>query len=298
MIAERDRALTYYVDTSVWNQLTHQPEPGLPEFVARLKRARDEGQAHTYLSRHLVQELVAAFVRKPDIGRRLFKTVQAIVLRGCLVKDSPVLKEQDVRHLVDPSVSTDPLEPRGCLDVQKMTYAVDVFAQDGPLDPKWEGFCAQQRQKAYEYKTQYLDPWRQLVEEDRKKFDMDSIPEDHTLDRFLGDSNSTETKLAMVELWTPKSLKSLMPLPELARRLDETVSFRGMLFYLTSFYFWKVLKNEPLDHGDGFDAHHGLMAANFDVFVCKDANSRKYAEAGCRNGQRVVTLEEFVKDLG
>ena len=55
MTAEKDRALTYYVDSSVWNQLSHQPEPGRPECVARLKRARDENQAQTYLSRHLMR---------------------------------------------------------------------------------------------------------------------------------------------------------------------------------------------------------------------------------------------------
>src|SRR5689334_18333872 len=103
MTAERGRPTSYYLDTSVWNELSHQPEPGRPEYVARLKRARDEGQAQTFLGRHLFQELISTFDRYPKEGRRLIRVVQAIALPNWVVKDSPILKEQDVLHLLDPS---------------------------------------------------------------------------------------------------------------------------------------------------------------------------------------------------
>ena len=64
------------------------------------------------------------------------------------------------------------------------------------------------------------------------------------------------------------------------------------------FYFWKVIKKEALDKGDGYDAHHGLVAANFDVYVCSDQDARKFATPGCRNGQKVMTLDEFIASLG
>ena len=298
MIVERDRSLTYYADTSIWNQLAHQPEPGRPEWVARLKRARDEGQAQTYLSRYLIQELVGAFVRFPEIGRRLLKTVQTIVLPGWLVKDSPDLYEQDVLHLVDPSVNVDFLEPYWCLNAQKMAHAVDVLAQDGPLDSEWTAFCDRWRQNAWNIKKKWTEEWEKYVAAERKHFDMANIPETFTLADFMVDPRGTSAMLAMVTRWTPPELKKVMPLEDLARRLDETASLRGMLYYMTSLFFWKVLKKEELEHGDAFDAHHGLMAANCDVYVCNDEKSRKFARAWCRNGQRVASLEEFIKDLG
>lgn len=291
---ERDRALTYYTDTSVWNQLVHQP--GHPEYVARLKRARDEGTAQTYVSRHLLQELIGTFVKRPEIGARLMKAVQDIALRGWCVKDTPILNRQDVMHLIDPSVKRDFLEEMGSLDSRKMAHAIDELAKVGPLDRQWADFCSLQLQKQQDYKTRYMEAWEEFVDEQRQRFDPTRIPP--TFEAFMGDTRSTEIKEAMVHLWSPQDLKKLIPNVDLAKRLNETVSFRGMLFYLSSVFYWKVLRKDALHPGDAFDAHHETMAANFDLFICRDEMARKYATSWCRNGQRVATLEEFVKDLG
>jgi len=52
-----------------------------------------------------------------------------------------------------------------------------------------------------------------------------------------------------------------------------------------------------LDDGDGYDAHHGLITANFDEIVCRGENARKYATPGCRNGQNVIMLDQFIASL-
>jgi hypothetical protein len=294
MIMERDRPITYYLDTSVYNQLVHQP--GHAKYIARLKRARDEGTAQTYVSRYLLQELAVASHGNRSLGCRLMKAVQDIVLRGWLVKDTPVLNLEDVHRLVDPTVDKDFLEPMGCTNARKMAYLIDEFSEDRPLDQKWREFCSLQREKQGKYKTQWMAAWRALLKEDREKFAKDKMPK--TFAEFMVDPRGEQAMLGMVRLWTPKSLRNVLPLEDLARRLDETSSFRGMLYYITSLYFWKVLKHDKLHLGDAFDAHHGLIAANFDVFVCKDVKARKYAGAWCRNGQRVETLDDFVASLG
>lgn len=46
---ERDRAIRYYTDTSVWNQLVHQP--GHDDCMARLKRAREDRKTQGPISR-------------------------------------------------------------------------------------------------------------------------------------------------------------------------------------------------------------------------------------------------------
>jgi hypothetical protein len=295
MAQERDRAITYYLDTSVYNQLVHQP--GYPKYIDRLKRARDEGTAYTFVSRYLLQELAVTSHGNRDIGHRLMKVVQDIALRGRLVKDTPVLTHEDVHRLVDPSVDKDFLEPLGCENARKVSYLIDEFAQDRPLDGQWKHFCELQREKQRKYRSEWKALWKAVRTEDRAKFGGDKIP--RTFKQFMGKKKRrAEALLGMVRLWTPKSLRNVLPLEELARRIEETTSYRGMLYYITSAYFWKILKNDKLDKGDAFDAHHGLIAANFDVFVCKDVKARKYAGAWCRNGQRVLTLREFIRELG
>jgi hypothetical protein len=298
MSAERGRPLTAYIDTSSWNELSHQPEPGRPECVARLKRARDEGKVQTFLSRHLFQEIIATFDRYPDKGRRLTRVVQAVARPNWVIKDSPILKQDDVRHLLDPSVSNDPLEPHGSPAAVNMWTGIDELSRNAPLSQKVKDYILHWKQGAYDYKKKYLTPWEEIVTDHRAQHNLDKLPEHPGFAEFLGDPSRIEVKEALVSCWLPDDIRKLIPLPELARRLDETVSIRGMLFYMWCYYYWKVVRKEPLEKGDGYDAHHGLIAANFDVFVCGDANARKYATPGCRNGQKVMTLDEFISSLG
>lgn len=295
MAAEKTGPLTYYLDTSVWNQLVHNPKPGRPECIARLKRARDEGQAHTYVTRHLLQELVCAFKGNPALGKQLMKTVQQIVLRACLVKDTPVLTAMDVGYLVDSTNDRDYLEPRDSKDALKLAYSIDRLA-DQSYDQQAKDFCELQLKKLRCSKAQWLCAWRRYVKEERAKFDpTKTIPE--KFEDFLGDNSGGEAMLSMVTMWTPKNLRALLPLEELGRRLEETTSYRGMMYQLTSHYFHKILKKDKLHGGDAYDAHHAVAAANFEVFVCRDKNARKYAAPWCRNGQRILTLDEFITVL-
>jgi len=296
MTTKTGKPLTYYLDTSVWNQLVHNPKPGRPECIARLKRARDEGQAQTYVTRHLLQELMCAFKGNPALGQQLMKTVQEIVLRACLVKDTPDLTAQDVRHLVDPSKDRDFLEPRDSKNALKLAFTIDRLA-DGLYDQEAKDNCELQYDKQRCKKAEWLCAWWRFVKAERAKFDpTKTIPE--KFEDFLGDNSGGQAMLSMVTMWTPKDLKALLPLDELARRVEETTSFRGMMYQLTSHYFHKILKKDKLDGGDAFDAHHAVAAANFDVFVCRDYNARKYAAPWRRNAQRILTLEEFIKVLG
>src|SRR5579862_3946944 len=218
---ERDRAITYYLDTSIWNQLVHQPKPGRPDCIARLKRARDEGQAYTFVTRQLLQELVCAFNGNPVLGRQLMETMREIVLRACLVKDTPALTAQDVHYLVAPSNGRDFLEHRNSEDALKLAHAIDRLA-DAPFDQQAKDFCALQLKKLRSTKAEWLCRWRTFLKEERAKLDpKKTVPT--TFADWLGDAGSYKTMLAMVTMWTPKNLRSVMPLEELALRIEETV---------------------------------------------------------------------------
>lgn len=294
MSTERERALLYLLDTSAYNELVHQP--GRLDYIDRLKRARDEGQAYTIMSRDLLQELVVTYNCDADLGNRFIRTVQSIVLRGRLIKDPPELYRQEIHGLVDSTVTKEYLEPLGCTDASKLANLVDEFSEDRPLHQMAQDFVKLQLQKQQETKDKYKGAWSSLLQS-RYNYKKGEIPK--TFPEFIQRAKAEDNMQALVEMWTPENLKPVMPSADLALRLDETVSFRAMIYHITSAFFYKILKTQDgLHGGDYFDARHSVAAANLDVFVCKDAEARKYASSWCRYGQRVETLDEFIRSLG
>jgi hypothetical protein len=76
------------------------------------------------------------------------------------------------------------------------------------------------------------------------------------------------------------------------------VGFRSMVYFVLSAFYFQVMKREhPLRDGDAFDHRHAVAAGYCDYFVNNDEYARKYATQGCRNGQRAVTLDEFLNLL-
>jgi hypothetical protein len=293
MSDERDKALLYHLDTSGYNELVHQP--GRLSFIDRLKRARDEGQAYTFLSRDLLQELVVTYNTDADLGNRFIRTVQSIALRGRLLKDAPELFRQEVNRLVNEKEFTDYLEPLGWQDATKLANLVDEFSEDKPLHPMAQDFVKLQRKKQQDVKDQWRAAWSTFLQS-RYNYKKAQIPK--TFSEFIARIRAEDGMETLVEMWTPKSLKGVIPAAELARRLDETVSFRAMVYHVSSAFFHKILKTQDgLHGGDYFDARHSVAAANVDVFVCNDEDAGKYASSWCRNGQRVMTLSDFVASL-
>lgn len=294
MIAERDRAVLYHLDTSAYNELVHQP--GRLDYIDRLKRARDEGQAYTFMSRDLLQELVVTYNCDADLGNRFIRTVQGIVSRGRLFKEPPELFRQEIHRLLDDTVTKDYLEPLGCTDASKLANLVDEFSEDRPLHQMAQDFVKLQLKKQKDNKDQWKLSWSSLLKS-RYNFKKGQIPK--TFPEFMQRLKAEDNLQGLVEMWTPTNLKGVMPSADLARRLEETVSFRAMVYHITSALFYKIIKTQDgLHGGDYFDSRHSIVAANLDVFVCKDEEARKYASSWCRNGQRVETLDEFISNLG
>jgi hypothetical protein len=159
-----------------------------------------------------------------------------------------------------------------------------------------QDFVKLQLKKQQDIKEKYKGAWSSMLKS-RYNFKKGQIPK--TFPEFLQRAKAEDNLQALVEMWTPQSLKSLIASAELACRLDETVSFRALVYHVTSAFFYKILKTQDGMHrGDYFDTRHSIAAANLDVFVCKDEEARKYASSRCRNGQRVETLDEFIASLG
>jgi hypothetical protein len=56
------RVPIYYLDSSVYNELSHQN--GRPDAVARLRQARLDRQAYTYMARYILHELVLTYTSR------------------------------------------------------------------------------------------------------------------------------------------------------------------------------------------------------------------------------------------
>jgi hypothetical protein len=84
---------------------------------------------------------------------------------------------------------------------------------------------------------------------------------------------------------------------EFARRLDETRSYRALVYLELSHIFYKAYsgrKRFQKHWGDVIDVQHIVYAAHFDIFVSDDENCRDYAAKGAEGRHRIMPLDEFV----
>jgi hypothetical protein len=165
--------ITYYLDSSVYNQLAHQP--GRPDAVERLKQARDGGKACTYMSRYLLHELVVTYKLRPNNGIKLIKAVQDIAVPGRVMKDTPFFFEQDIKHLVDPSVNTDFLEPSDSKASINCKKLVAKLASGEPLHDAAMGWIEKQSGEQQRLKDQWRATWSALAEVG-KSFNRKAMP--------------------------------------------------------------------------------------------------------------------------
>jgi hypothetical protein len=285
----------YYLDSSVYNELSHQN--GRPDAVARLRQAKLDRKAYTYMSRYVLHELVLTYTsRNRDKLPGLMRIVREVAVPGRLVKDTPELLEPDIRRLVDRSVGTDILEPRDTEATRNLATVVAKLAADEPLPPEgraWVDRLAREQQRRKDEWAKVWSAWRSAVtEEERRK-----TPK--TLGEYLFKVSQNGGLQGNVEPLIPKAVRGLITPAELTRRLDETESFRSLVYYVTAAFYYQVLtgRHDPKP-GDAFDHQHGIAAGCFDFFVSKDERSREYARSGCRGNQQVMTLDEFLAFLG
>lgn len=285
------RPLTYYVDPSSYNELSHQP--GRPDIVARLVRAREAGQAFTYMGRYVLHEIALTLQgRNRDKAPAMMRLVRDLCVQGRLIRDTPELLRREVAKLANRTVNAEALEEPSTVASVRMTRAVNYLASGVPASSdvqRWvDRLASEQRRR----QDEWSGAWRQWIavrsQIQPQVADLTAADYINGL-RKQGDLWKNIAGLLRSELLRTVSAR------ELARRIDETRCVRAFVYYFSAAFYHQVLRGDhAIRSGDVFDYQHGLAAGAFDVFVCSDRRAREYAAPGCRARQHVMTPEQLV----
>jgi hypothetical protein len=284
---------TYYPDANIINFLV-KDEAG-PVALDVLKRAKERRKAYTYASTYSVMELAAAYPRNPELAVRLLKALRSIV-RPHGLKDTPELLRAELRHLQDRSVLMELIEPRDSEYTREYLQVLDDLIER----PTQNAVRYQQAaDDVARRKRDWLEMMKEAVLKFKEMIGTDALPFERNIDAFFAWSVRTNYIETIVIGLRPPDMRGDMTGAEIGRRLDETIGYRSMIYFMLSAIGYQGILQEDEPHfGDAIDQHHGIYAGYFDIFVTNDQDCRKFATKGLRAGDRVMSLDEFLAFLG
>jgi hypothetical protein len=284
---------TYYPDTNIYNFLVK--DPAGPAALDVLKRAKQQRKAYTYASMYNVSELAAAYPNDHALAVRLLSALRSLV-RPHGLKDTPELLRAELRHLQDRSALMQLIEPRDSEYTREYLRVLDDLIERPAQN-------AGRFQEAADDVARRKRDWVDMMREARREFGVmigtDPLPFERNIEAFFAWSVQTNYIETIVTGLRPPDMRGDMTGAEIARRLDETIGYRSMVYFMLSAIGYQGILQEDRPHfGDAIDQHHGIYAGYFDIFVSNDEDCRKFATKGLRNGDRVMSLDEFLVFLG
>lgn len=283
---------SYYLDANVYNHLVQTP--GGPAALDELLAAKRNRRGYAYASLFSISELAATYQGNPTLAVQLLAVLRRLACRRGL-KDTQEILRAEIRHLRDHSVQLELLAPRDSEYTRNYFQTLDDLI-DRPS------------QNAALYRELYDDVTRRKertladMRVAREKFGemvgSDPLPFARNIDAYFEWARATNYVETITTGVRPLDMRGEISGADIARRLDDTIGYRSMVYFQLSVIGYQCILQEHSPHfGDAIDQHHGIYAGYFDIFVSNDANCRKYATKGLRNGERVMSLQELLEFL-
>lgn len=287
------RIWTYYLDTNIYNFLVKEATgPAALSVLLQAKRLR---KAYTYASTFNISELAATYPYDAPLALRLLRTLREVVVRRG-AKDTPELLRAELRYLLDRSVTMELFTSR---DSEYTNGYFEVL--DDLIERPTQNTA--RFQQALDDVRERKRNWRDMMREARREFTRmigtGPLPFPATIDCFFEWARQTNYVETIVTGLRPADMRNAMPGPEIAARLDELIGYRSLVYFMMSAIGYQgILQTATPDYGDAIDQHHGIYAGYVDIFVSNDEDCRKFATKGLRNGERVMTLPDFLTFVG
>lgn len=284
---------SYYADNNIYNYLVQNPAG--PAALDVLMRAKRERKARTYASMYNVSELAATYPANPTLAIQLLLTLRTLATR-CGVKDTPELLRAELRHLQDRSVRMELFEPRDSAYTREYHRVLDDLIERPAQNAAFFQQAADQmRQRKQDWRTAMRGFRAALTQ----AIGNDPLPFAATFEGYYTWALQTNYIESIVTGLRPADMRGDMAGAEIARRIDETIGYRSLVYFMMSAIGYQaILRETRPDFGDAIDQHHGIYAGYFDIFVSNDVDCRMFATKGLRNGERVMSLDEFLAFVG